>query len=684
VACYTPRTSMPSRPLRYLGALLFTGIAAALQLGLPNLFGSVPFFLYWVAAFVSAMFCGFYPAVLSALIATAIVARTFHVAPHAGTPAAIVQTSLFLVFAIAISWALSAQRRSEQRSNRAATTQLETMRAAEEERERLTADVARQSERLASLIANIPGVVWEAWGEPDQATQRIDFVSEHVTRMLGYSVEEWLATPNFWLTIVHPDDRDAAASHAHQHFADGGYLTNTFRWLTKDGRALWVESHSTVVNDGDGKPAGMRGVTLDVSARKRAVDALRLLAETSELLASSLEFEKVLSLVAAQMAKHFDGWCAVTFIDLENEPRRIAVAHADPAKQELAQKLLAIPPRRDLPHRVVESINLRQPTILNSLDDAFIEASSSDATHAAVVRELGLRSMLVAPMVARDRLIGAMSFVSAQSGRFDEVDADLADLVARRAAIAIDNAQLYRTAVEANNAKDEFLATVSHELRTPMTATLGWVRMLNLGHFDEETRKTALEAIERSTHAQARLIDDILDVSSITLGKFRLESVPVELTSVVNAAIETLRPALAAKAMTLDVDTSRWQGIIAGDPNRLQQVVWNLVSNAIKFGHREGHVDVTVERAGEHARITVHDDGAGIDPDFLPHVFDRFRQGDSGATRSHGGLGLGLAIVRHLVELHGGTVRAASEGRDRGATFTIELPATDASLVPRR
>jgi CheY-like chemotaxis protein len=207
-----------------------------------------------------------------------------------------------------------------------------------------------------------------------------------------------------------------------------------------------------------------------------------------------------------------------------------------------------------------------------------------------------------------------------------------------------------------------------------MTATLGWVRMLNLGHFDEETQKTALESIERSTRAQAKLIEDILDVSSIILGKFRLESVPVELMTVVNAAIDTLRPALAAKSMTLDVDTSRWHGVVQGDPNRLQQVVWNLVSNAIKFGRREGRIDVAVERIEEHARITVRDDGAGIDPEFLPHVFDRFRQGESGATRSHGGLGLGLAIVRHLVELHGGTVAVTSEGRGKGATFTVELP----------
>jgi PAS domain S-box-containing protein len=667
---------MRSRALRYLGALAFTGAAGAVQLTFPRVFAATPFFLFWVAIFLSATFCGFSAAVLATLVSSGIVASALLAPPQTivVAPIGIPQLVLFLFIGIAMSWTITAQRRGERRQSRDAERQLAQIRAVEEQRAQLAADMERQRERLSSIISNIPGVVWEAWGEPDQASQHIDFVSDHVTRMLGYTVEEWLSTPNFWLTIVHPDDRAQAAQNARAHFRRGGYGTNTFRWMTKDGRALWVESHSTIVRDGDARPLGMRGVTLDITARKRAEDALRVLAELSESLASTLDYEKSMPPVAEMVAKYFEGWCAVSFMGGESEPRRIALAHFDPAKREAAQKLLAVAPKRNLPQKIIESINLREPTILNAIDDHFIDASGRDGEDAALIRQLGLGSMIVAPMVAREKLIGALSIMSAKQGRFDASDAELADLIARRAAVAIDNAQLYRAAVEASNAKDEFLATVSHELRTPMTATLGWVRMLNLGHFDEETQKTALESIERSTRAQAKLIEDILDVSSIILGKFRLESVPVELMTVVNAAIDTLRPALAAKSMTLDVDTSRWHGVVQGDPNRLQQVVWNLVSNAIKFGRREGRIDVAVERIEEHARITVRDDGAGIDPEFLPHVFDRFRQGESGATRSHGGLGLGLAIVRHLVELHGGTVAVTSEGRGKGATFTVELP----------
>ncbi|HEX3582134.1 MAG TPA: ATP-binding protein [Thermoanaerobaculia bacterium] len=414
----------------------------------------------------------------------------------------------------------------------------------------------------------------------------------------------------------------------------------------------------------------------DLRAERATTESMRMLNEVSDLLAASLDYEETIPEAVRLSLEHLGDWAAVSFVDDEGQARRVAVAHRDPEKNVLAQRMMTeFPPRRDLPRPVTESISHQKPTILNAIDEQFLTRASSGPEHAALVRELGFGSMLVAPMVARGRTIGALTYMTARQGRYRGSDADVAELIARRAAIAIDNAQLYRAAIEASNAKDEFLATVSHELRTPMTATLGWVRMLNLGHFDPETHKTALDAIERSTRAQAKLIEDILDVSSIVLGKFRLELEPVDLRGVVDAAIDTLRPASDAKQIAIYVDTSRWTGIVQGDADRLQQVMWNLVANAIKFGRRNGRIDVALERTDDHARITVQDDGAGIDAAFLPFVFDRFRQAESGATRSHGGLGLGLAIVRHLTELHGGSVRAASEGPGQGSTFIVELPA---------
>jgi PAS domain S-box-containing protein len=552
---------------------------------------------------------------------------------------------------------------------------VDDMRAAQREKERLAAEVQRERERLLDIISSVPGVVWEAWGEPDQASQRVNFVSDHLTSMLGYTVEEWLSEPNFGLKIIHPDDRESTTKRARAHFYAGGQDVNVFRLMAKDGRAVWCESRSTVVHDESGRPIGMRGVMFDITARKHAEESLRFLAEASEALTSSLDYEETLKATVRLSVPILADWCVVAVVEENGEPRRVAVAHADPAKDALAQRLLNVPRRKDMPAKLVSDHAGGRPFVMN-FDDELLRATTYDDAHAALARELGIATMLVVPITVREKNIGTMSFVSATPGRYDEPAVDLAWLLARRVGTAIDNAQLYRAAVAASAAKDEFLATVSHELRTPMTATLGWTRMLRFGHVDEETQKTALEAIERATHAQARLIDDILDVSSIVLGKFRFESLPVDLRAVVDAVVQTAEPALAGKGMAIDVDTARWSGIVQGDASRLQQVLWNLISNSIKFGKRGGRITVTLERAEGSARITVADDGAGIDAEFLPHVFDRFRQADSGATRKHGGLGLGLAIVRHLVELHGGSVRAASDGSGHGAAFVIELPVT--------
>ena len=227
----------------------------------------------------------------------------------------------------------------------------------------------------------------------------------------------------------------------------------------------------------------------------------------------------------------------------------------------------------------------------------------------------------------------------------------------------------------ANRVKDEFLATVSHELRTPLTAILGWANLLRAGQVGEDSATTALETIERNARAQAQLIDDLLDVSRIITGKLRLDVSQVDPGSFIEAAIETLRPAANAKDVRIQKVTDTGVVSVAGDPARLQQVVWNLLSNAIKFTPKGGRVQVRLERIDSHIEIAVSDTGVGIKPSFLPYVFERFRQADMGTTRQHGGLGLGLAIVRHLVELHGGTVQAESHGEGQGATFVVKLPA---------
>jgi signal transduction histidine kinase len=220
-----------------------------------------------------------------------------------------------------------------------------------------------------------------------------------------------------------------------------------------------------------------------------------------------------------------------------------------------------------------------------------------------------------------------------------------------------------------------FFQSLDIELRTPLTAIAGWARMLVDGMVSDSSRDGALQSIERNAQTQTRLIEDLLDVSSGMTGKLRLHVRTVEVLETVRAAIEAIAPAAAAKSITIDTSLDSSAGSITGDPERLQQIVWNLLSNAVKFTPPGGYVNVAVAKIENEVSITVNDTGAGITPEFLPHVFEHFRQADSGPTRRHGGLGLGLAIVRSLTELHGGSVTAQSDGENKGATFTVRLPA---------
>jgi len=231
-----------------------------------------------------------------------------------------------------------------------------------------------------------------------------------------------------------------------------------------------------------------------------------------------------------------------------------------------------------------------------------------------------------------------------------------------------------REAEQVNRLKDEFLATLSHELRTPLNAIVGWTHILRAGGLDEERTRQAIDTIARNAQAQAQLISDILDVSRIVAGKLRLEPAAVDLGDIVRAAFDTVRPAAEAKRIRVDLLLDPAAGPVVGDQDRLQQVAWNLLANAIKFTPRAGHVQARLELVNSSVRLTVEDNGPGIAPEFLPHVFERFRQGDASSTRPHGGLGLGLAIVRHMVELHGGTVDAANRVDGTGAIFRLTLP----------
>jgi PAS domain S-box-containing protein len=432
----------------------------------------------------------------------------------------------------------------------------------------------------------------------------------------------------------------------------------------------------------NGEIVGAVSTFADITHFKRMEQALRageeqrrFIGEASFFLASlALDYEGTLAAVAGTAVPRLADWCFVDLVEPDGTLSRAAVAHVDPDRAPLARVLQQKKPVYGATSAIQRVSKSGQPESSIEVIQHMIEATEGAPEYMELLLRLDARSSMTVPLRARDRTLGALTFICVESERrFDPDDLALAKQFGNCAGLAVDNARLYREAQRVNRIKDEFLATLSHELRTPLNAILGWSRLLRTGKLDESGRARALETIERNAQSQTQLIEDLLDVSRIISGKFRVEVRTVSLPAVIEAAIDSVR--LAADARGIELRTRLGKvAEIPGDPTRLQQVAWNLLSNAIKFTPRGGHVDVVLRQVDSHTELEVSDDGQGIPVDFLPFVFDRFRQADGTTTRTHNGLGLGLAIVRHLVELHGGTVRAESGGEGQGAAFIVKLP----------
>ncbi|CAN5461408.1 hypothetical protein BH10ACI1_BH10ACI1_23190 [soil metagenome] len=726
---------------------------------------------------------------------------------------------------------------------------------------RLTRQIEAQKKYLQILVSNVPGVVWEAWGEPDEENQRINFVSDYVETMLGYSVEEWLSTPNFWLTIVPEEDKEKATANAVATFKSGMPGANRFRWLKKDGEAIWVESQSTVICDEQGNPVGMRGVTMDITERKQKEIAQKFLYEAGTALSSSLDYETTLATVARLAVPHFADWCAVDMLGDDGKVHRLAVAHIDPAKVKWAEEIYAkYPPDPSLASGLYNVIRTGKSEFYPEIPDELLVQSAIDEEHLHLLREIGFKSAMLVPLKVREKVSGVITFVNSESRNHTEADLALAEDLANRAALAVDNAKLFRAeqiirqsaektsdllkrlqavsdslsmallpkdvavavieqgiiSIEAfagavvllgeqkdelqvvaaigypneitdrwqhfglnlnvplahcirektpvllesissynkqyptleatseltgtkalaalplivegktigalgfsfpspqsfniddraflqslaqqcaqalerarlfeneqklraeaeavNRIKDEFLATVSHELRTPLNAIVGWSSMLVSNRLDPLSAAKAIESIERNAKSQTQIIEDLLDVSRIITGKIQLENSQVNLDSLIAFVVDSVRPTAETKRIALQTDIESEEIHILGDAERLKQVLWNLLTNAIKFTPKDGKVEVGLTRIESSVQITIKDNGQGINPQFLPFVFERFRQEDGTTTRNHGGLGLGLSIVRYLVEMHGGKVHAESDGEGKGSTFKVIFP----------
>jgi PAS domain S-box-containing protein len=463
-------------------------------------------------------------------------------------------------------------------------------------------------------------------------------------------------------------------------------LPITARWPEAEERTTkYFDAVFQPVREADGGIGGVMTFAYEVTAQVRARELVMateqrtsFLAEVSEVLASSIDYELTLERVANLAVPTIADTAGVYVLEGDESISQIAVRHRDPSREALIWELnKLLPLTLDQDRQLPNVMRTGKASILSTIPAPLRQDWNRVSRAEQILDALAIASYMAVPLIVQGRVFGAIALsTTSESGRtFSDDDLALAKELARRAAIAIENAKLYRAAQEANRLKDEFLATVSHELRTPLNAVLGWARILTTSKFDEATIAKGLVTIERNAKAQAKLVEDLLDMGRITSGKLVLNLRETELGQVVASTLESVRPMAANKGISLTSTVDPKCRPIFVDADRVQQIIFNLLTNGLKFTDAGGNVHVSVEDRAHTVRIEVKDDGRGIDREFLPHMFDRFRQADQSITRSFGGLGLGLAIVRHLVELHGGSVTAKSDGPGKGAMFTVLLPA---------
>jgi PAS domain S-box-containing protein len=470
--------------------------------------------------------------------------------------------------------------------------------------------------------------------------ERIGFVNQSLADMLGYRVDEMLGHSIF--EFIFEEDLEIAKERMEQRKA-GDTAPRDFRFRRKDGSEVWASVTTNILYEEDGGFLGLLGMLTDITERRRAEETIR---ESEERLRLAIDAGQVGTWDWDILNNHVT-WSDRTYQFHGVEPGQFGGRVEDFAEMVHPED------RERVRAAIYFAIEDRQPY---STEMRVVRPDGEVvwiATNGQVIYDSQGRAV---------RMLGATVDITERK----RAEAERVELLRRER-------EARKAAETANHMKDEFLATLSHELRTPLNAIIGWSDMLRSRKVEPSLIGQALEVINRNAKFQARLVEDLLDVSRIITGKLQLEVRQVELLSTVNAAIDVVRPAAEAKGIRLEMEYESPAYEVIGDTTRLQQVVWNLLSNAIKFTPRGGKVDVKVQRVDSMVEIVVSDTGQGIKPEFLPYIFDRFSQADNSRTRSHSGLGLGLAIVRYLVELHGGEVEAHSAGEGQGASFTVRL-----------
>jgi PAS domain S-box-containing protein len=544
--------------------------------------------------------------------------------------------------------------------------------------------VLRQSEaRFRQIADSMAQIVWTAGPDGE-----IDFLNRRWTEFTGLPQT---ATNDAWGQLLHPDDARPAGERWTACIQTGTPFDMEIRLLDRQqGGYRWQLIRTMPIHDEAGKVVRWFGTSTDIHEQKRAEEGARFLAEASSTLSGVVDYTSTLQKIARLAVPFFADWCVVDMADEVGSLRRLAVAHADPDKVQLALELHErYPPDTNDPHGAYEVLRTGMSDMLEEIPDALIAQGAKDEEHLRIIRSLGLTSYICVPLRARERTFGVLSFVSAESGRrYTRADLALAEELAQRSAIAIENAQLYaklRDMVtqlgDADRRKDEFLATLAHELRNPLAPLRNAVELMRRSEGDAIVMEQARSMLGRQLDQVVRLVDDLLDMSRISRGKVQVRKQRVELAAVIRSAVETVRPLIDSQAHELTITVPPQAIQLDADPTRLAQVISNLLNNAAKYTEKGGHIWLTVEQQGNEVTLSVRDTGIGIAAEHLRHIFEMFSQVAPALERSHGGLGIGLSLVRGLVELHGGTVEARSAGIGMGSEFIVRLPVANVPLA---
>ncbi len=540
-----------------------------------------------------------------------------------------------------------------------------------------------RAEEQTRFQAHLLNAVEQAVVASDR-TGRVTYWNRFAETQFGWSKSEAIGR-NIIQLIVAPDSA-ADAESIMQQLLHGKSWSGEIKLRHRNGTDFPAWVIDTPIFDGSGVLEAVVGVSTNISERKRVEHALRFLADASASLSTLVDYESTLQSVASLAVPSFADWCAIDMVDHEDTLRRLAVAHVDPSKVKLIQDLdRRYPPHPSVTHGTYQVLRNGRSELVNNIHDSLLTEVAQDAEHLRLLRQLGLTSYICVPLKSRDKPLGVLTFAMAESGiHYTDSDLAFAEEIARRAAIAMENSQLYANLREADRLKDEFLAMLAHELRNPLTPIRNALQIMKMPTATMDLIGQSRDMAERQVQHMARLLEDLLDVSRISRGRIELRKEIVDLASIIDRTVEGVRVLIDERGHQLTISLPANSVRVDGDPTRLEQVVTNLLNNAAKYTDTGGRIWLSVEQEDNEAVMRVRDSGIGIAPEMLSRIFDLFVQAERRLDRSQGGVGIGLTLVRKLVELHNGRIEAFSEGLGKGSEFVIRIPAWRGEITDKR